>query len=144
MIIADTNVVSEFMNDTPDSTVLAWAQGLDAADLTICVVTVEEIERGLGRLPDGKRHRNLEQRWHKLVDAFSDTIAVYDVAAARATAEILGSAEAGGRPMALADAQIAGVCVASGSALATRNVRDFDRVAGLGVVNPFDRLCDSE
>ena len=62
VIIADTNVVSEFMKDKPDPTVLGWAQGLDAVDLTISVVTVEEIERGLGRLPDGKRRRNLEQR----------------------------------------------------------------------------------
>ena len=138
MIIADTNVVSEFMRDTPDPTVLTWAEGVDPTDLVICVVTVEEIERGLGRLPDGKRQRNLEQRWHQLVDAFKDTIAVYDVPGARATAQILVEAEAGGRPMALADAQIAGICVARGSTLATRNVRDFDRAAGLDVVNPFD------
>ena len=138
MIIADTNVVSEFMKDKPDETVLAWAQGLDAADLTICVVTVEEIERGLGRLPEGKRRRNIEQRWHKLVDAFSDTIALYDVPAARAAAEILVGAEAGGHPMGLADAQIARICVVSGSVLATRNVRDFDRVAALNIVNPLD------
>ena len=53
MIIADTNVVSEFMKDTPDPQVLGWAQGLAAAALTISVVTVEEIDRGLGRLPNG-------------------------------------------------------------------------------------------
>lgn len=138
MIIADTNVVSEFMRDSPDPTVLAWAEGVDPADLAICVVTVEEIERGLGRLPGGKRRRDLEQRWHQLVDAFRDTIAVYDVSAARVTAQILVEAEAGGRPMALADAQIAGICVSSGSTLATRNVRDFDRVPELEVINPFD------
>lgn len=139
MIIADTNVVSEFMRDSPDPTVLTWARGLSATDLTISVVTVEEIERGLGRLPGGKRVRNLEQRWRKLVDGFSDTIAVYDVGAARATAGLLVQAEAGGHPMGLADAQIAGICVASGSTLATRNVRDFDHVEGLRVINPFDR-----
>lgn len=138
MIIADTNVVSEFMRDTPDPTVLTWGEGVDPTDLTICVVTVEEIERGLGRLPEGKRQRNLEQRWYQLVGAFKDTIAVYDVSAARATAHILVEAEAGGRPMALADAQIAGICVSNGSTLATRNVRDFDRVPELEVINPFD------
>ena len=62
MIVADTNVVSEFMKDSPDRAVLAWAQGLGPADLTVCVVTVEEIERGLGRLPAGRRRRDLEQR----------------------------------------------------------------------------------
>lgn len=138
MIIADTNIVSEFMRDTPHPTVSAWAETVDPTDLAICIVTVEEIERGLGRLPGGKRRTDLEQRWRQLIDAFRDTIAVYDVPAALATAQILVEAQAGGHPMALADAQIAGICVARGSSLATRNVQDFDRVAGLDVVNPFE------
>ncbi len=89
MIVADTNVVSEFMRDAPDPTVLAWAQGIDPADLAICVVTVEEIERGLGRLPDGRRRRDLDQRWRRLVEAYTDAIVVYDLPAAQHAAGIL-------------------------------------------------------
>lgn len=137
MIIADTNVVSEFMKDEPDPTVLAWAGSFDARDLSICVVTVEEVERGLGQLPRGRRRRDLEQRWHRLTVAFSDVIAVYDVAAARATARVLVDAETGGRAMALADAQIAGICLAGGWRLATRNLRDFEHVTELSLVDPF-------
>jgi predicted nucleic acid-binding protein len=39
--------------------------------------------------------------------------------------------------MSLADAQIAGTCLAHGHRLATRNVRDFDFVPGLTVIDPF-------
>jgi predicted nucleic acid-binding protein len=138
VIIADTNVVSEFMKESPDRSVLAWAQDIGPTDLIICVVTVEEIERGLGRLPAGRRRRDLEQRWSRLVDTFGDAIAAYDLAAARATARILVAAEAGGRPMSLADAQIAGICLAGDHQLATRNVSDFANTAGLTVVNPFE------
>lgn len=137
MIIADTNVVSEFMRDAPDPAVLAWAQNVAPSDLTICVVTVEEIERGLGRLPRGRRRRNLERRWHKLMEDFADAIAVYTLAAAQETAKLLVSAEAAGRPMSLADAQIAGICLAGGFELATRNVGDFANCASLAIVNPF-------
>ena len=137
MIIADTNVVSEFMKDSPDPAVLAWAEGLDAAELGICVITVEEIERGLGRLPAGHRRTDLAGRWSRLVEAFSDLVIVYDRAGASATAEVLVQAETAGRPMALADAQIAGICLSRGFGLATRNVRDFSTVSGLTVVNPF-------
>jgi predicted nucleic acid-binding protein len=137
VIIADTNVVSEFMKDAPDEAVLAWAQGVDPADLTICVVTVEEIERGLGRLPRGRRRRDLEQRWTQLVDAFAESIAVYDLPAARQTASLLVAAQASGRPMPLADAQIAGICLAGGYQLATRNVSDFSAAHGLIIFNPF-------
>lgn len=138
MIIADTNIVSEFMKDTPDPDVLAWAQTLDTADLTISVVTVEEIDRGLGRLPEGRRRKDSERRWAGLLDAFADTIATYDLAAARATARILIDGLDHGRPMSLADAQIAGICLAQRGTLATRNVKDFDQVSDLTLINPFD------
>ena len=137
MIIADTNVVSEFMKDSPDPPVLAWAQGIGPADLTVCVVTVEEIERGLGRLPQGRRRRDLKQRWSRLLSAFVEAIAVYDLPAARQTASVLVASEKRGRPMSLADAQIAGICLAGGYTLATRNVSDFSSTADLTIVNPF-------
>jgi predicted nucleic acid-binding protein len=137
VILADTNVVSEFMKDSPDRTVLAWAQGIGSAELTICVVTVEEIDRGLGRMPKSRRRRDLEQRWGQLLDDFVDVIAEYDLPAARQTAAILVAAEAHGRPMSLADAQIAGICLAGGYQLATRNVGDFSSTTDLIIINPF-------
>lgn len=137
MIVADTNVVSEFMRDEPDPVLLAWAGSLGPSDLTICVVTVEEIGRGVGRLPTGRRRLQLEQRWQRQLAAFQDAILIYDVKAAEVTAQVLVAAEAAGRPMSLADAQIAGICLAGGHELATRNVRDFEVVAALAVANPF-------
>ncbi len=93
MIIADTTVVSELMKQAPDAAVLAWARRQPVAALSICVVTVEEIERGLSRLPQGKRRRDLTQLSNGLADAFADTIAIYDVTAARTTARILVAGE---------------------------------------------------
>lgn len=138
MIIADTNLVSEFMKDAPDPRVLAWAQSVGAADLTISVVTVEEIDRGLGRLPKGRRRKDLEHRWTGLLDAFADTIATYDVPAARATARLLVAGMDQGRSMSLADAQIAGICLTHAAILATRNIKDFVHASDLSVMNPFD------
>jgi len=138
VIIADTNVVSEFMKDAPDPQVMAWAQTLDPTDLTISVVTVEEVDRGLGRLPKGRRRADLERRWTRLLEAFADTIATHDLTAARATAEILIDSLDRGQPMSLADAQIAGICLSQTASLATRNVKDFTQVSNLSVINPFD------
>ena len=137
MIVADTNVVSEVMRDEPDAGVLSWAGSLGPADLTICVVTVEEIERGIGRLPIGRRRRQLEQRWQAQVTAFREAILVYDMEAATATARVVIATEASGRPMSLADAQIAGICLVGGHQLATRNARDFEAITDLAVINPF-------
>jgi predicted nucleic acid-binding protein len=139
VIIADTNVVSEFMRDDPDPVVMAWARTVAPADLSICVVTVEEIERGLGLPPAGRRRRDLEGRWRDLVDAFADAVVVYDLPAARETAAILVAAQAAGRPMSPADAQIAGICRAGGHELATRTIDDFSTVSGLTLINPFQQ-----
>lgn len=137
MILADTNVVSEFMKDSPNHGVLMWASTLERADLTISVITVEEIERGLGRLPHGRRRSHLEQRWHSFLDAHRDTIAVYDLDAARATAQAVVNALNAGHPLSLADAQIAGICLATGATLVTRNTKDFTGIPGLTLTNPF-------
>jgi predicted nucleic acid-binding protein len=138
VIVADTNVVSEFMRDRPDPTVLGWAEGIGPGELSICVVTVEEIERGLGRMAAGRRRSDLAGRWARLLDTFAESVVVYDVSAARETAGVLVAAEAAGRPMSLADAQIAGICLAGAHHLATRNVSDFSSVAALTMINPFE------
>ena len=137
MILADTDVVSELMRDAPDESVLAWAQSLDVAAVSICVVTVEEIERGLGRVPAGRRRRRFDERWASVLASYADTILTFDVPAAHETGRLLVRADAAGRPMALADAQIAGICLAGGLELDTRNVKDFATVRSLRLVNPF-------
>ena len=59
--------------------------------------------------------------------------------AARAAAGVLVHAESSGRAISHGDAQIAGICLAQGHELATRNVRDFAHLPGLTVIDPFDR-----
>lgn len=135
--MADTNVVSELMKDQPDPAVLSWAEELDSSQVTISVVTVEEIERGLGRLPAGRRRRTLTDRWRRLLQAYADTVLAYDIPAAQATAQLLVHRETVGRPLSLADAQIAGTALARECQLATRNVHDFTDIPHLRVIDPF-------
>lgn len=137
MIVADTNVVSELMRDQPDARVLAWAESLDANAVTISVVTVQEIEHGLARLAPGRRQRALTDRWHGLLDAYAESLLVYDVPAAQAAATALAVRAQAGRPMMLADAEIAGICVSRCATLATRNTADFEGISGLALVDPF-------
>ncbi len=137
MIVVDTNVVSEFMRAEPDPTVLDWALGFDAGELSITAITVQEIEFGVRRLPAGRRRSALLKAWGSTLEAFAGSVLTYDEPAARAAAQVLVEVNAVGRPVSLADAQIAGICVAGGHQLATRNVSDFEAVADLVVVNPF-------
>lgn len=138
MIVADTNVVSEVMRDTPAAQVLAWAAEHASHEVTICAVTVEEIARGLLRIPSTRRRRELSDRWRRLLDGYGDRILPYDADAALACAELTVARDRVGRPISLADAEIAAICLTRGAMLATRNVADFAEIDGLRVVNPFD------
>ena len=100
-------------------------------------IELSVIEYGLRGMPAGRRQRHLQQRWAKVLDTFVDQVVFYDVNAAGQTAAVLAAAAATGRPMSLADAQIAGICVAGQYDLATRNVGDFTGGAGLTLINPF-------
>lgn len=139
MILVDTNVVSEFMRPEPDPQVMSWAFSVPVHDMVVSVVTVQEVLGGIARLPQGRRRDRLDHEWRALVGDVTGQVVDYDREAAVCTADVLDRAQRAGRPMTLADAQIAGICLSRGLTLATRNVADFESVGGLDVVNPFER-----
>ncbi|PMC74553.1 type II toxin-antitoxin system VapC family toxin [Brachybacterium sp. UMB0905] len=137
MIIADTNVVSEFMRPRPDPAVLHWARSVGTDELHISVITVQEIQYGVESLPAGQRRAQLTRAWERMLDLFERRTLAFDNDSAQYTARILAQARSQGRPMSVLDAQIVGTCVAHGAALATRNTRDFTGVDGLRLIDPF-------
>ena len=137
MIVLDTNVLSEFMRIEPEAQVLAWVDAQPAMDLVISAITVAEILHGIARLPSGKRKQKLQA--HALAmfeEDFAGRILPFDAHAAVEYATLVADAEAKGRGIAMADAQIAAICRGRGAAIATRNVRDFE-FSGIEVINPW-------
>jgi len=63
----------------------------------------------------------------------------FDREAASCYASIVAGREAAGRPIALADAQVAGICRSRHAGLATRNIADFHGT-GVRLINPRDEL----
>ena len=68
---------------------------------------------------------------------FVGRILPFDAHAAVEYANLVASAEAKGRGVLMADAQIAAICRNHGASIATRNVRDFE-FSGIEVINPWD------
>jgi predicted nucleic acid-binding protein len=137
MIILDTNVISEQMRPQPDERVKLWLDSVDQAEVMTTSITVAELRFGAARLPQGKRRAALESWIDKLLsDAYHDRIEDFDLAAA----EAYGSVRAGqyrlGRTIPFQDAQIAGICISRGAALATRNTDDFEGL-GIRLINPW-------
>lgn len=133
----DTNVVTELMRPTPDLKLRAWLVGLGATPLATSAVTIAEIVFGLARLPEGKRRSDLMERFDAMI--FGPTtvpVLGLDAQAGRLAGEFRALRESLGLGSSPSDMMIAGVAMANGASLATRNVDDFSGLP-ISVVNPW-------
>lgn len=138
MIVLDTNVVSELMQKAPEPCVMSWVDRFSASDVMITAVTAAELMYGVTRLPQGSRKQELHTKIAALLtEDFENQILPFDAPAATQYADIVASRERAGRPISMADAQIAAICRHWGIELATRNIKDFANI-GVGTVDPWD------
>ena len=142
VIVLDTNVVSELMTSPPAPALKAWLNAQDVATLYLTTISIGEISFALHAMPDGQRRALLAERFERfLAQAFEARILAFDETAARRYGELRAARRALGRPMSLFDGQIAAIAKATGSALATRNIKDFE-ACGLELISPFDDGAD--
>jgi predicted nucleic acid-binding protein len=138
MVILDSNVISEFMEEKPDERVLRWFDLQSQLSLWTTTVTLFELRYGVLAMPAGKRRRTLEahlERW--LAEILERRVLSFDEAAAERAAELAAGRRRTGRPGELRDTMIAGIVLASHAKLATRNVKHFEDIAS-SVVNPWE------
>ncbi|WP_408598933.1 type II toxin-antitoxin system VapC family toxin [Limnohabitans sp.] len=142
MIVLDTNVVSELMRPAPEPGVLAWLNAQATHELWLNSVVVSELLYGVARLSEGARKRQLAQTVlaqtvsAMLDEDFMGRVLPFDLESAVIYAELVANQERQGHALAMADAQIAAICLAHGAVLATRNVKHFAGL-GLSLLNPW-------
>ena len=137
MIVLDTNVVSEMMRIAPDTKVEKWLDAQVADELWLNSVVIAELMFGAARLPDGAKKRQLSKSIQGTVEQdYAGRILSFDLEAATAYAEISARCMAKGRPIDMADAQIAAICWVQDAALATQNAKHFEGL-GLKLINPW-------
>jgi toxin FitB len=138
VIILDTNVLSELTRQVPNEQVLAWLDDQPADEAATTAVTVAEILYGVARLPEGRRKAGLAKAVRGMLDDdLRGRVEPFDATAAAHYAAIVSGRENGGRPISLADAQIASICRKLRATLATRNTRDFEGT-GIEVIDPWE------
>ncbi len=138
MIVLDTNVLSEIMRAKPDPAVLAWLDAQPPDDLWLNSVAAAELLFGVARLPEGAPKQQLALAVSAMLEQdFAGQILSFDLNAASVYAVILAERERIGQTMAMADAQIAAICLSRDATLATRNTRHFEGL-GLALMNPWD------
>ncbi len=137
MIVLDTNVLSEFMRSRPSERVREWLDGIPEREVWTTTVVIAEIAAGIALLPQGARRRVLAEEFDRMLQLFADRILVFDASAAVEYGTIVAYRARLGRPISIADAQIAAIATVNGAALATRNVTDFDGLA-VDLVDPWN------
>ena len=137
MIILDTNVLSELMRSSADSTVVEWLDRQPRSSIWTTSITMLEIRYGLQILATGRKRSALMTAFERLVSEKMDgRIAPFDSAAAEHAGDLMAIRHKKGRPGDLRDTMIAGIVLARRGTLATRNTQHFDDLE-VSVVNPW-------
>lgn len=126
MILLDTNVISAFMNPTPDEVVVAWLDRQLEGSVWTTAISVFEIEFGLQRLAQSKRRKRLKKAFLELLaEELDGRILPFDTAAAINAGALSAALQAKGRPLEIRDLQIASIARVRNAPVATRNVKHF-------------------
>jgi predicted nucleic acid-binding protein len=132
IVLADTNVISELVKNSPDANVMRWLQTVQF--LSISAVTLEEAHFGLAWQPNTRKVALLNGVVERLHAVYPITPAI-----AQRGGVLRGQFQAQGITRSTPDMLIAATAIEHQLVLATRNLRDF-MGCGVQVVNPFDGL----
>jgi toxin FitB len=135
--LLDTCVISELSAKQPNSKVIAWIDQLAEERLWLSVITLGEIKRGIERLPDSQKKRDLD-RWlaEDLLPRFKDRIFAIDSDVMLAWGEMTARLEKTGRTLPAIDSLVAAIALHHQIHLATRNEKDF-LDTGVQICNPW-------
>lgn len=136
--LLDTNVLSELMREQPAAAVLDWFSQNTLVSMQTSSITQAEILTGIALLPNSKRRTALAMAAEQMFEEdFAGLCLPFDAAAAKTYAVIVATRTRQGQPISTEDAQIAAIALAAGLTVVTRNIKDFDSIDGLPLVNPW-------
>ena len=140
MFVLDTNVVSELRKvrlGRADANVANWADSVNAADLYLSVITLQELEIGVLLA----EHRDPKQgavfrTWlnNHVLPAFEGRILPVDTAVALRSAK-----QHAPNPYSFRDGLIAAPALVHSMTVVTRNLADFEGT-GVAMLNPWDHM----
>lgn len=138
MFVLDTNVISELRKAKTakaDVGVTEWATSVPAMTMFMSVISLHELEHGvlLAEHNDVEKGAVLRS-WldTSVVPAFSGRILPIDEYVAKAAAAFHVP-----NPAPFRDALIAATAMVNDMVVVTRNMRDFERFAGIQLLNPW-------
>lgn len=133
--LVDTNVFSELAKTRPNDAVVAWLRSNEPR-LYVSAVTIGEIRRGIERLPDGERKKQLREWMTDLCRSLKGRVLSFNASTAQVWGQLKAAWDLAGIAVPSLDGQIAATAQRHGLTLVTRNTADFSRT-GVKLVDPF-------
>ena len=136
--LLDTCLISELVKEKPNAGVVDWIEQQDEAKLFLSVLTIGELQKGIAKLPSGKKKSQLLD-WldDDLQTRFNGRILDIDYAIAALWGTIQGEARQRGRSMPVIDSLLAATALANQLAIVTCNGVDMIE-SGVELVNPWE------
>jgi tRNA(fMet)-specific endonuclease VapC len=133
--LLDTNVLSEVLRKRPEPAVIERLRSLSAAETLTSAVCVMELRYGAARHP--RRH----ELWPRIEREVLSRVRVvpFSTRVGLRAGELLAELETNGTTLGVEDVMIGATALALDLTLVTRNVRHFERIAGLRVENWWPR-----
>jgi toxin FitB len=124
--LLDTNVISEGLKPNPDANVMRWMQATPSSRMSLSVITIGEIVRGITKREGTKRGTELKH-WleHDLIPGFQGRILPLTEAVMRVWGEQYARAVKAGLTPPLMDSLLAATAAHHGLILVTRNTVDL-------------------
>lgn len=134
--LLDTNVISETTKKTPNPDVINWLNSIDSTKMSLSVLTLGEIRKGVEKLQDQNKKQIIIQ-WLEvdLLNMFSGRIIHIDEAVSDKCGFLLSQTN-----IPAIDGLIAASALVHNHKLVTRNTKDFIGIVGLEIINPWETV----
>jgi predicted nucleic acid-binding protein len=133
--LIDTNALSELAKDEPNPRVMTWFSEHANDELLISAITAGEIAYGIEKTEVGRKRAELEDWFEStLLEWFNDSIVPIDKDVMLAWTHLRATS----RTLPILDSLIAASVLVAHAVLVTRNVKDFEGIENLKVINPWN------
>jgi len=131
-------VISELVKTKPDLRMVQWIRSQDEENLFLSVITIGEIQKGISKLPDGRKKKQQLQNWlnTELQERFKDRILEITIGTARIWGQVLGACEKKGVTLPAIDSLIASQGIFHKMTIVTRNASEL-KPSGVQLFNPW-------
>jgi len=135
--LLDTCVISELIAKKPNPRVVNWIDRVDDQLISLSVIIIGEVKRGIEKLPESDRKEKLNN-WlsDELLIRFDQRILGIDLPVMLKWGELAAELEGKGRSLPAIDSLIAAIALTYELRLVTRNEKDFAGT-GVAIVNPW-------